>query len=181
VIRAVLFDFGETLVERIVDDESPLSNLLVVAYADAAPTLDRLVAGGYRLAVVSNTTQSTERQMRIALRSIDMERYFDAVVTSFDVGREKPHGDIFRRALASLSCTPADAVMVGNDPIADIGGAAALGIPSVLVARPSATQHDVVVTPTFIVPSLINLPELVREIDRSSGAGPPVAGPDPTY
>jgi putative hydrolase of the HAD superfamily len=179
VIRAVLFDFGETLVERIVDDESPLSDLLVVAYSDAAPTLDRLVRDGYRLAIVSNTTQSTERDMRTALGTIGLEPYFDAVVTSFDVGHEKPHGDIFRRALDSLGCTAANAVMVGNDPVADVGGAAALGMATVLVARPSATRHEIDVTPTFVVASLDDLPELVREIGLSSRARD--RGPDSRY
>jgi putative hydrolase of the HAD superfamily len=162
VIEAVLFDFGETLVERIVDDESPLSDLLVVAYSDAADTLEQLAQGGFRLSIVSNTTQSTEQHMRAALRSIGLEGYFDTVVTSFDVGCDKPDPAIFRRALYGVGCAAADAAMVGNDPVADIGGAAALGMTTVLVARSSAPAAHRGVVPTFVVTTLGEIPALLR-------------------
>lgn len=162
MIAAVLFDFGETLVERIVDDVSPLSDLVVVAFPDAAPTLERLVPEGYRLGVVSNTTQSSEWHLRAALRATGLEPFFDVVVTSFDVGRDKPEPDIFRRALESLRCHPTEAVMVGNDVVADIAGAAALGMTTVLVARGAdVVPEQAGVEPSFVVRSLAEIPALL--------------------
>jgi HAD superfamily hydrolase (TIGR01662 family) len=161
MIAAVLIDFGETLVERVVDDVVPLSELVVVAFPEVAETLDRLVADGYRLAVVSNTTQSTERDLRAALRSIQLERCFDVVATSFDVGHAKPAPQLFRHALNALGCRATDAVMVGNDLKSDIGGADALGMTTVLVARGRVPVPDTDIRPTFIVHSLAEVPALL--------------------
>jgi putative hydrolase of the HAD superfamily len=161
MISAVLIDFGETLVERVVDDVVPLSQLTVVAFPEVAETLDRLVADGYRLAVVSNTTQSTERDMRAALRSIGLEGRFDVVATSFDVGHDKPGPQLFQHVLDALGCPSSEAVMVGNDVVADIGGAAALGMLTVLVARDSAAVPATDIRPTFVVRSLAEVPDLL--------------------
>jgi putative hydrolase of the HAD superfamily len=160
VIRAVLFDFGETLVERISDEARPLSELRVTAFADAAPTLSRLREGGHLLAIVSNTTQSTENHMVSALKSIGLDRFFHAVVTSFDVGHDKPDPAIFHEALGRLSCSPHEAAMVGDDAVKDIGGAALLGLTTILVRRGAALPAGPAV-PTFTVHSLSEIPGLL--------------------
>lgn len=45
----------------------------------------------------------------------------------------KPSPDFFQAALASLGCAPAQAVMVGDDVEADVGGAQAMGLAGLLV------------------------------------------------
>jgi FMN phosphatase YigB (HAD superfamily) len=59
-----------------------------------------------------------------------------AVVTSAAVGVEKPHPLIFRTALDAAG-TPTHAWMIGDNPVADVAGAAKLGIPGVLVRVPA--------------------------------------------
>jgi putative hydrolase of the HAD superfamily len=164
VIRAVLFDFGETLVERVTDDVHPLHHLSITAFSDAAPALESLDRAGYRLAVVSDTTQSTPANMMTVLDALGLGRYFDVVVTSFDVGREKPDRAMFDRALERLECAAHDAVMVGNDIVRDIGGAATLGMTTVLLARGGEATGSGPVVPTFTVRSLTEIPALVASV-----------------
>ena len=45
----------------------------------------------------------------------------------------KPSADFFRGAVESLGCAPAEAVMVGDDVEADVGGAMAAGLAGILV------------------------------------------------
>jgi putative hydrolase of the HAD superfamily len=165
MIRAVLFDFGETLVERVVDDVVPLTELEIKPFPDAAPALEQLTGAGCRLAVVSNTSLTSEEQMRSVLHADGLLRFFNAVVTSFDVGYEKPHRAIFLSALERLACAAHDAAMVGNDLEADIHGAASLGMTTVLIARGGVTVGSSgsadQVTPTFTVASLLELPQLL--------------------
>lgn len=165
MIRAVLFDFGETLVERVVDDVFPLTELPIKPFPDAAPALEQLTRAGCRLAVVSNTSLTSEEQMRTVLRADGLERFFDAVVTSFDVGHEKPHPAIFLIALDRLECAARNAAMVGNDLVADVGGAASLGMTTVLIAREGATIRSTpsadTDTPTLTVTSLLEVPGLL--------------------
>ncbi|MFC8191453.1 HAD family hydrolase [Cellulomonas sp. NPDC057328] len=57
------------------------------------------------------------------------------VVTSEDVRAYKPRPEPFRRALDRLGVDPREAVHVGDSGTADVGGASALGIPTVHVDR----------------------------------------------
>lgn len=91
-----------------------------------------LKRSGYRLAVLSDG--STEEQLEQLFR-LGIVGLLDTVVTSQQVGAEKPSRQMFEFLLSSLSVQPCQAVMVGNDPIRDISGAASVGMPSILVTR----------------------------------------------
>jgi putative hydrolase of the HAD superfamily len=171
-IRCVLFDFGETLVERVNDELQPLDELTITAFSDAAPTLERLRQDGYRMAIVSNTSQSGERHMLAALQVLGFAGYFDAIVTSFEAGAEKPSPLIYDLALQRLGCTRAEAAMVGNDPLTDIQGAAALGMITVLVARDVDHAQGPGAPATFTVGSLREVPGLLQPagVDRTDPA-----------
>lgn len=54
------------------------------------------------------------------------------VITSAEVGFEKPHATIYRHAL-SRAGSPTTRWMIGDNPVADVEGAQAAGIPAILV------------------------------------------------
>jgi putative hydrolase of the HAD superfamily len=89
----------------------------------------RLRAAGLVLAVVSNS-EGTIEQMLV---EIDLRAAFDAVVDSAVVGVTKPDPRIFQIALDRLGVSPADAIMVGDSPSADIAGAEAAGLRAALI------------------------------------------------
>lgn len=99
--------------------------------ADAHAVLRELCAS-MPLALVSNHT--TDIQLRKVAR-LGFESYFQVIVTSEEVGAEKPSAVPFLAALTALKIEPAQALMVGDDPGADIRGAAALGIHTVLTSE----------------------------------------------
>ncbi len=59
----------------------------------------------------------------------------DAVLTSRDHGKTKPHEAIFRHMLELLDVAAADALMVGDTLEDDIEGALAIGMRAVLIDR----------------------------------------------
>ena len=73
----------------------------------------------------------------------------------------KPTAAYFQAALAEVDATPADAVMVGDDVEADIGGAKAIGMRGVLVRtgkfRPAALR-EAEPQPDAVVDSIADLP-----------------------
>lgn len=131
MIKAVFFDLGDTLVveEDIGGRHLWEVELQKVPYVDEV--LNELKKR-YKLGIITNTVTSGEEQVRIALRRIGLERYFDVIVTSVDVGYEKPDERIFFTALRKLSVKPNEAVMVGNRISKDILGANKLGMKSIL-------------------------------------------------
>ncbi|ROO85364.1 HAD superfamily hydrolase (TIGR01493 family)/HAD superfamily hydrolase (TIGR01509 family)/HAD superfamily hydrolase (TIGR01549 family) [Actinocorallia herbida] len=91
-------------------------------YPDAEKTLHALRERGIRLAVVSNIGWDP----RPVLKFHGLDRYFDVLILSYEVGVEKPDPRIFQAACDELGLPPADVLMVGDDRQADTG-AAALG------------------------------------------------------
>jgi HAD superfamily hydrolase (TIGR01458 family) len=73
----------------------------------------------------------------------------------------KPTAAYFQAALAEVEATPAEAVMVGDDVEADIGGAKAIGMSAVLVRtgkfRPAALK-EAEPQPDAVVDSIADLP-----------------------
>jgi|SRR5579863_1399215 len=92
-------------------------------------SLERLRAAGFELAVVSNS-EGTIEQM---LAEIDLRELFATVIDSSVVGFTKPDPRIFQLALDRLGVHPAEALMVGDSPSADIEGARAVGIRAALI------------------------------------------------
>ncbi|MCF2206993.1 HAD family hydrolase [Halobacterium salinarum] len=92
-------------------------------------TLDRLRDAGVDVAVVTNLT--TRVQLR-KLAATGLAGRVDCVLTSQEVGREKPASVMFTVPLARLGVAPADTVMVGDSVASDVVGANGVGLTSVL-------------------------------------------------
>jgi putative hydrolase of the HAD superfamily len=101
------------------------------AYADALPALDALLTAGLRLAVVANWDVS----LHDVLARLGFAGRFQVVVTAAAVGAAKPDPAPFQAALDRLGVTADRCTHVGDDPVTDIGGARAAGMPGLLLDR----------------------------------------------
>jgi HAD superfamily hydrolase (TIGR01509 family) len=107
-----------------------------MAYEDSLPVLTRLRQQGLKLAVVSNVA----RDVRPVLARNGLLDLFDAVILSYEVAEVKPNPGIFQHALDALGARPGQALMVGDNPFDD-GGAAALGIRTLVLPRTEGRNH----------------------------------------
>jgi putative hydrolase of the HAD superfamily len=105
-------------------------------YPESEGVLEELGRMGVPLYAVSNW----DVELEAVLDDLGWRRFFDALVVSAKVGVEKPDGEIFERALHVAGVERERAVMVGNDPVSDVRGAARAGIDAVLVARRDNTE-----------------------------------------
>jgi len=90
---------------------------------------DALAAAGTDVAIVTNLT--TRVQLR-KLSRLGVDDRTDRLVTSEEVGREKPSALPFTTALAAFDCRPSEALMVGDNVGADVAGANAVGMDTAL-------------------------------------------------
>ena len=98
-------------------------------YPGAAAVLDGLRRRGKRVVLLSNAQRCfTEPE----LRSLGLYHRFDHILLSSDAGVKKPSPAFFG-LLAGLGCRAEDSLMVGNDPVCDCGGAAAVGMDSAFI------------------------------------------------
>jgi putative hydrolase of the HAD superfamily len=99
-------------------------------FPDTRPALALLRDAGWRNVILSNHVPELPR----LVRDLGIDDLVEEVLTSATTGYEKPHPEMFEGALASAR--PADAFwMIGDNPAADIAGAAAAGIPGILVRK----------------------------------------------
>ncbi|MCY3413327.1 MAG: HAD-IA family hydrolase [Candidatus Heimdallarchaeota archaeon] len=94
-------------------------------------TLKKLQKNGYRLAIITN--MSAEIQFR-KLHKLKLDQYFDAVISSEESGKEKPHPHIYLHAINRLKIQPETAVMVGDDYANDVEAAKFIGLQTILIA-----------------------------------------------
>ena len=100
----------------------------MAVYPGVREFLIRARARGIRVCVVTNLTSAIQFTK---IRHLHLDSLIDFVVTSEEVGVEKPHPYIFTKALEKLGIQPAEALMIGDNHEHDIRGAAALGIRTV--------------------------------------------------
>ena len=115
---------ADRLADRFVT-KVPLNQVHVAPGAPKA--LDQLRRRGFRLAIVSNVTHEPPEAIHGILAKHKLDRRFDAVVLSTDVGRAKPRREPFRSALTQLGAAPGRTVHIG-DAAADFQGARGAGI-----------------------------------------------------
>lgn len=83
------------------------------------------LADSFRLLAVTN---GSGRNQQEKLRRAQLADYLQAAIVSGEVGFEKPDPAIFERALAVAGCSADEALVVGDHPWADIGGAKQAGL-----------------------------------------------------
>lgn len=107
---------------------------------------------GWRpLVLVSNGRRCTRRD---TLSALELEPFFTTVIISEEVGVEKPDPRIFALALAACGVAPAEAVHIGDDPLADVLGAQRAGLRAVWLNRAGRPQPSDLPAPDLIARDL---------------------------
>ena len=109
----------------------------------------------YKLAIVSNTISNASR---LVLDKHDLEKYFDCIVLSRDLGIRKPDLEIFNFTLENLGLKAIEAIHVGDSLEQDVQGAKNVGMKTVWIKGDNETQN---IQPDFIISKVTDLPSLL--------------------
>jgi HAD superfamily hydrolase (TIGR01549 family) len=112
---------GEAFWEAYVDE--------MELFPGVEETLETLRSEGVDVAI---TTNLTTRIQLAKVEKLGLEPHIDLLLTSEETGREKPGSVMFTLPLARLDRRASEAVMVGDNVRADIVGANAVGLETVL-------------------------------------------------
>jgi FMN hydrolase / 5-amino-6-(5-phospho-D-ribitylamino)uracil phosphatase len=129
----------------------------VVFYDDAIPALQRL-SRRFRLYAVSNGNAD--------LSLCGIARYFEGHLMARTVGAAKPDERIYRALLQAADVENDEIVHVGDDPLADVAGAARAGIAAYWINREARDWPADLPPPQGTVASLL---DLLRIFPRQSG------------
>jgi putative hydrolase of the HAD superfamily len=114
-------------------------------FDDTLAVLESLREASWAHAILSNHVPELPQ----LVEGLGLSGLVDVVLTSAVTGYEKPHPEAFALALERCG-RPGEVWMIGDNPLADVAGAEAVGIPAILarteaenVGRRAATLHDV--------------------------------------
>ncbi len=96
--------------------------------------------------------------VRRALREFAIERFFEAVFISDELGWRKPGRHFFQEITRRAGVVPAECLFVGDDPAADIEGASSFGFRTVWL-KPPAPERRPAPAPDWEIQSL---PEILQ-------------------
>ncbi len=108
-------------------------------YDESLEVIAELRSRGIRVALITNGPSELQRGK---LRDTGIGDVFDAVVVSGEHSVSKPDGEIFARALAELGVDAAEALHVGDNPLADVAGAKDAGLTAVWIRRGEDESSD---------------------------------------
>lgn len=143
-----------------------------------AKNLLEKLAPDCKLGMISNFTYAPV--IYAALRKLDINCLFNAILVSEDTGWRKPNIKIFQEALRRLRAPAQETVYVGDSPAEDIKGAKTVGMKTVFVPSQFHTLEDL--TRNQQKPDLIakdicelckELPKYIRKTTSQTGQLPP--------
>jgi HAD superfamily hydrolase (TIGR01549 family) len=109
--------------------------------AGAIDVLEELRRRGLRIGLCSNAPYQPASMHR-QLAHLGLDRVFDSVTFSSEVGWRKPAPQLFAAALSGLGAIPDTTVMVGDRSREDIAGAQALGMGTVRTREYDDDERD---------------------------------------
>ena len=147
---------------RIEEMELEIMPEPVPGIGEAISTL----ATRFPLAVVSDAIHSPGRCLREWLERHGLLHHFGAFAFSDEVGRSKPHPDMFRRAAAGLGVDVTEMLHIGDREHNDVRGPHALGMKAILFTA-TRDRDRAGSTADAVCERAVDLPAAV---DRLAGA-----------
>jgi putative hydrolase of the HAD superfamily len=92
---------------------------------DGAIDLLNYLKPKYKLHIITNGFKDVQY---IKLQASALDRFFDVVICSDEVGVKKPNPVIFQCALGAANASSHESIMIGDCPEADVKGALAVGM-----------------------------------------------------
>ncbi len=148
------------LLRSALDAEYAVTQTNWVVEEDTHATLETLRQAGYRMGLISNTSDDQNAQQlvdRWGLRG-----FFEIITTSAALGIRKPDRRIFQPALEHFDLPVESFAMVGDSLPADVEGANRLGMFSIWITRRVAGPESAI-RPRATIAALSELPGLLRQ------------------
>jgi len=158
-----------------------IKEVAIKAYREAAlsalqpnPALTKAIeelSKRYVLAVVAN---GRRERIKLYLTKLGLFSYFSSIISSDEVGYEKPSPLIYEYAIEKLGFRPFEIVMIGDDPVLDIDAANRAGMKTILIRRNYSSEASRPwrqflgkrgeTKPLGIVNNVMEVPRLIRQI-----------------
>ena len=121
------------------------------------------------IGLISNTGRTPGKILRTILENYGLDKHFNVLTFSGEVGIRKPHRKIFEDTLAMVGVKPQESVHVGDDFNADIIGAKNAGMKAILYNKYNDcdalnSYSDSHIKPDAVINELTDVVNLVKKM-----------------
>lgn len=127
----ILSELGVDDPDAFIDAEHEVWQPAHTVLASAQAMLESLRSRGIKTGLVANAWPDPGRVLRRDAELFGLAPLLDTLVYSEEVGVRKPEPEIFLHACRELGVEPGETMFVGDDLIADVRGAANVGMTTV--------------------------------------------------
>lgn len=130
------------------------------------PTKNRLIDGAielleylrpkYNMYILSNGFKELQSHK---MRTAGIEKYFDALILSEDIGVNKPNRELYEYALEKTGSKLEESIMIGDMFETDITGAANIGMKQIYFNPKKKESHTF--APTYMVTELLQIKDIL--------------------
>lgn len=161
----LLRELGVEDADAFIDAEHEAWRPAHTMLASAQALLESLRSRGVKTGLVANSWPEPARVLREDVARAGLASLLDVIVFSDEIGVRKPAAEIFLHACSELAVEPQDAMHVGDDLVADVQGAANVGMTTVqaLWFRADDTQG---IEPDFMAFTPMDVLNAVRRLAR---------------
>lgn len=163
-IKSIIFDWGDTLMLDFPHFKGPMAYWEQVELVTGIKEALELVSTDYICCVASNAGDSDKDLMEVALKRVNINKYFQYLFTSCELGVTKPNINFFTNILNNLDLRPEECIMVGNDYEKDIVPAKAVGIHTILLTE----ELNIInfIAADYSINTMNRLYEVINSIER---------------
>ena len=130
------------------------------------PTKDKLIDGAielleylrpkYNMYILSNGFKELQSHK---MRTAGIDKYFDALILSEDIGVNKPNRELYEYALQKTGSKREESIMIGDMFETDIVGAANIGMEQIYFNPKRKESHTF--APTYMVDELLQIKDIL--------------------
>ena len=165
MIRALIFDWGDTVMRDFPECEGPMADWKNVEFIPFAEDALKILSEKYMCCIASNAGYSNTALMRKALKRVGAEKYFNYFFTSKDLGFEKPDPRFFQKIAEEIKENPVECIMIGNSYKKDICGAKAVRMKTIFFNEKNISGDFL--DADKIIYSLNELPDVVKSFSTN--------------
>lgn len=120
---------NKELAEKMATRYVEVSPFQVNLFPNAISILESLKKEGFDLHIITNGFKEVQH---IKLKESGLIDFFDVILCSEEVGKNKPAKEVFHEALSRANAKASESIMIGDDYLVDVIGAENCGIPGIL-------------------------------------------------
>ena len=133
-------------------------------FPETVSVLEQLKAK-YKLAILSNSDGNKKIKLE-RINHLKVNKYFNYISTSDDVGFNKPDKRTFLFIVKKLKLKPYECMMIGDNPEHDLLNSKSLGMTTILIRRGRHHQNKEIPYADFDLKTLKRIPKIVSVLNK---------------